>query len=71
MLKLTGILISLFLIGIIFLQLPQENVGLESFASKSNIVGSPRLAQRLLNIVTGIGILIYLGVAIQLNLLNI
>ena len=71
MLKLTGILISLFLIIIIFLQLPQENVGLESFASKSNIVSSPRLAQRLLYIVTGIGILVYLGVAIQLNLLNV
>ena len=71
MLKLIGGFISLALILIIFLRIPKENVGLESFATKSNLLGSPRLAERLLNIVTGIGILIYLGVAIQLNLLNI
>ncbi len=68
MLKLVGILISLFLTLIIFLRIPQDNVGLSSFATKSNLLGSPRSAQRFLNILTGIGIFIYLGVAIQLNL---
>ena len=68
MLKSIGIFISLFLTIIIFLRIPQDNVGLASFATKSNLLGSPRSAQRFLNIITGIGIFVYLGVAIQLNL---
>lgn len=68
MLKLIGVFTSLFLITIIFLRIPQENVGLASFASKSNLLGSPRSAQRFLNILTGVGIVLYLGIAIQLNL---
>ncbi len=71
MLKLIGVFTSLFLITIIFLRIPQENVGLASFAAKSNLLGSPRSAQRFLNILTGVGILMYLGIAIQLNLSNL
>ena len=71
MLKLIGVFTSLFLITIIFLRIPQENVGLASFAAKSNLLGSPRSAQRFLNILTGVGILMYLGIAIQLNLKNL
>ena len=63
-------IINLFLIFIIFLRIPQENVGLASFANKSNLLGSPSSAQRFLNILTAIGIIIYFGLAIQLNLLN-
>ena len=63
-------LINIFLILIIFLRIPQENVGLASFANKSNLLGSPSSARRFLNILTGIGILLYLGIAIQLNLLE-
>ena len=70
MLKLLGTLTSLFLILIIFLRIPQENVGLASFATKSNLLGSPSSAQRFLNILTVVGIFVYLGIAIQLNLLN-
>jgi len=68
MLKAIGFIISILLIIIIFLRLPQENVGLSSFATKSDILGSPSSAERSLNILTGIGILIYFGIAIQLNL---
>ena len=68
MLKSIGVFISLFLTIIIFLRIPQDNVGLASFATKSNLLGSPRSAQRFLNILTGIGIFVYLGIAIQLNL---
>ena len=71
MLKVIGVFISLFLIAIIFLRIPQENVGLASFANKSNLLGSPSSAQRFLNILTAIGIFVYFGIAIQLNLLNI
>lgn len=70
MLKLLGFLISLFLIGIIFLRIPQENMGLASFATKSDLLGSPSSAQRSLNILTAFGILIYFGIAIQMNLIN-
>ena len=70
MLKLIGAFISFLLIFIIFLRIPQENVGLASFATKSNLLGSPSSAQRFLNILTGIGILAYFGIAIQLNLLK-
>ena len=70
MLKFIGVFISLFLVGIIFLRIPQENVGLASFATKSNLLGSPSSAQRFLNVLTVVAIFIYFGVAIQLNLLN-
>ena len=70
MLKLFGFIISISLVGIIFLRIPQENVGLASFATKSDLLGSPSSAQRSLNILTAFGILIYFGIAIQLNLSN-
>ena len=67
MLKQIGFIISIFLIVIIFLRMPQENVGLSSFATKSDILGSPSSAQRSLNVLTAIAILIYFGIAIKLN----
>jgi preprotein translocase subunit SecG len=70
MLTLIGTLVCFFLIVIIFLRIPQENVGLTSFATKSNLLGSPISAQRFLNILTVVGILVYFGIAIKLNLLN-
>jgi preprotein translocase subunit SecG len=70
MLKPFGFIISIFLIIIIFLRIPQENSGLASFATKSDLLGSPSSAQRSLNILTAFGILIYFGIAVQLNLIN-
>jgi preprotein translocase subunit SecG len=70
MLKLFGLIVSILLIGIIFLRIPQENMGLASFATKSDLLGSPSSAQRSLNIFTAFGILVYFGIAIQLNLSN-
>lgn len=69
MLKAFGFIVSFFLIVIIFLRIPQENVGLASFATKSDLLGSPSSAQRSLNILTAFGILIYFGIAVQLNLI--
>ena len=59
--------LSVFLIAIIFLRLPQESIGLSSFATKSDLLGSPTSAQRSLNILTGFGILIYFILAIYFN----
>jgi len=70
MLKSFGFIVSIFLITIIFLRIPQENVGLASFATKTDLLGSPSSAQRSLNIVTAFGILIFFGIAIQLNSIN-
>jgi preprotein translocase subunit SecG len=67
MLKQIGFIISIFLIIIIFLRVPQESVGLSSFATKSDLLGSPSSAQRSLNILTGIAILVYFAIAIKLN----
>jgi preprotein translocase subunit SecG len=70
MLKLFGLIVSILLIGIIFLRIPQESMGLSSFATKSDLLGSPSSALRFLNILTAFGILVYFGIAVQLNLLN-
>lgn len=67
MLKSLGFLVSVFLITIIFLRIPQENVGLASFATKTDLLGSPSSAQRSLNILTAFGIVIFFVIAIQLN----
>ena len=68
MLKLIGFIVSILLIIIIFLRIPKENVGLSSFATKSDVLGSPSSAERFLNILTVVGILIYFGIAITFNL---
>ena len=68
MLKLIGIFISIFLIFIIFIQLPQENIGLTSFANKTNLLGSPSSAQRFLDILTTTAIVVYVLIALKLNL---
>ena len=70
MLKTIGFFVSILLILIIFLRLPQESVGLSSFATKSDLLGSPSSAERSLNIITGLGILIYFGIAFKLNLMS-
>ena len=68
MVKIFGFLISIILIVTIFLRMPQENMGLASFATKSDLLGSPSSAQRSLNILTAFGILIFFGIAVKLNL---
>lgn len=68
MLKQIWFIDSVFLILIIFLRMPQESVGLSSFANKSDLLGSPSSAQRSLNIITSFGILIYFSIALYFNL---
>ena len=68
MIKLLTFLICIFLILIIFLRIPQESAGLASFATKTDLLGSPSSAQKSLNILTAFGIFCYLLLAIQMNL---
>ena len=70
MLNLLWIILSVFLIVIIFLRAPQ-NSGLASFATKSNLLGSPSSAERSLNNLTLVVIAIYLLIAIKLNFNNL
>ena len=67
MIKFFTFLICIFLIVIIFLRIPQENVGLSSFATKSDLLGSPSSAEKALNILTAFGIFIYIVLAVQMN----
>jgi preprotein translocase subunit SecG len=70
MVKILGFLINFFVILLILFRVPTESAGLASFATKSNLLGSPSSAQRSLNILTGIGIFIYFIIAIALNFSN-
>ena len=67
MLKLIWLVLSIFLIVIIFLFAPQ-NTGLASFATKSNLLGSPSSAERFLNNLTAVSIVTYFIIAVKLNL---
>ena len=68
MLRLFLFAISFFLITIIFLRMPQESIGLTSFATKSTLLGSPSSAQKSLNILTAFGIFLYIILAVVSNL---
>ena len=68
MLKFFGFINSLIVIGLVFLQVPRESLGLSSFATKTDLLGSASSAQRFVTILTAFGILVYFGIAIQLNL---
>jgi len=67
MLKYIWFLLSIFLIFLVFLRMPQENIGLSSFANKTDILGSPTSAQKSLNLLTTILTLIYFIMAFLLN----
>jgi len=67
MLKQIWFLLSFFLICLVFLRMPQENIGLSSFANKSDILGSPTSAQKSLNFLTAILALIYFIITFLLN----
>ena len=67
MLKFLGFIINLFLIIGISLRIPQENIGLASFATKNKMLNSTNSMQRWLNIITIVGITFYIFIAVQLN----
>nr|YP_009497207.1 preprotein translocase SecG subunit [Discostella pseudostelligera]AWT39920.1 preprotein translocase SecG subunit [Discostella pseudostelligera] len=69
MLKIIWVILSISLIGIIFLRTPQ-NQGLASFSAKSNLLGSASSAEQFLNNLTIILMIGYFSLAIFLNFLN-
>ena len=68
MLTTFGMFISLFLIFVILIRIPQDSVGLSSLANTSNLLGSPGSAQRFLDILTVSAIVMYFLIAFQLNI---
>ena len=69
MLKIVWVILSIMLIGLIFLRTPQ-NQGLASFSTKSNLLGSPSSAEQFLNNLTIVLMISYFGFAVFLNLGN-
>jgi protein translocase SecG subunit len=69
MLKIIWVILSISLIGLIFLRTPQ-NQGLASFSTKTNLLGSPSSAEQFLNNLTIILMIGYFSLAIFLNFLN-
>nr|YP_009496137.1 preprotein translocase SecG subunit [Plagiogrammopsis vanheurckii]AWT38577.1 preprotein translocase SecG subunit [Plagiogrammopsis vanheurckii] len=65
-LKLIWILLSVFLIFIIFSRVPR-NQGLTSFATKSDLLGSPNSTEKFLNNFTLALIIGYYVIAVKLN----
>ena len=69
MLKIIWVILSLTLIGLIFLRTPQ-NQGLASFSTKSDLLGSPSSAEQFLNNLTVLLMIAYFSFAIFLNFSN-
>lgn len=70
MLKLLALIVSIILIILIFLRIPRENVGLTVFTNDNNFLGYFSSSQRVLNLVIGVGVLVYFTIAFQLNFEN-
>ena len=62
--------LSTFLIFIIFIRAPQ-NDGLVNFTSQNNLLGSPSSAEKFLNNLTAILIVLYMLIAIKFNFNNL
>jgi protein translocase SecG subunit len=69
MLKILWVLISLFIILLIVVRVP-TNGGLDNFASKTDLLGSPGSAEQFLNSLTWLLIGLYILLAINFNLVS-
>jgi protein translocase SecG subunit len=66
MLRFIWLIINILLILLILIRIP-NNAGLTSFATKSELLGSPTSTERFLNSFTWLLILFYFALATQLN----
>lgn len=62
-LKIFKSILSFLIIGLIFLQVPKESLGLGGFQKNNSLLNS----QFFLNFLTAIGVLVYFGVLLKLN----
>lgn len=68
MLKILGTIVSLFLIFIIFVRIPEDSEGLAGFSAQTGFLGSPRSARKFIDLVIAASIILYLIIAFKLNL---
>lgn len=69
-LKVIWLLLSFFLIFIVYLRVPR-NQGLTSFATKSDLLGSPNSTEKFLNNFTLVLIISYYLIAVKLNQISV
>lgn len=69
-LKVVWLVVSIFLIFIIYLRVPR-NQGLTSFATKSDLLGSPNSTEKFLNNFTLVLIISYYLIAVKLNQMTV
>ena len=67
MLKIIWLIVNVILIFLVFVMIP-NNGGLESFATKSNLLGSPNSAEKFLNKLMCFLIISYFLFAVKFNL---
>jgi protein translocase SecG subunit len=67
--KIPAAIISLSLIGLILLRVPEKSAGLASFANTSNLFGSPGQTERALDRIMTVGIILYLAICFILNII--
>jgi protein translocase SecG subunit len=68
--KVIWLLLSFFLIFIVYLRVPR-NQGLTSFATKSDLLGSPNSTEKFLNNFTLLLIISYYLIAVKLNQISV
>jgi protein translocase SecG subunit len=68
MLKFIWLILNIFLILLILIRIP-NNGGLATFATKTNLLGSPNSAEKFLNNLTWLLIMGYFLLAIKFNFL--
>ena len=68
MIKFLGIFINIFLLVLVFLQIPEENMGLTSVTNGNSTFGSSQSTQRFLQTITLIAVCVYFIIAILENL---
>lgn len=66
MLKIIWLVINIALVILILIRIP-NNAGLTSFATKSNLLGSPNSAENFLNSFTWLLIICYFLLALKFN----
>ena len=66
MIKIIWLILNLFLIILILIRTP-NNAGLDSFATKSNLLGSPTSTEKFLNNMTWLFIISYFILAMRFN----
>ena len=70
MLDFFSIFLSIVLILIIFLRSPKDSAGLTNFTTSNNLLNSSVSGDSFLNYLILTGVILYIGIAIKLNLLN-